>query len=207
MTHIKNFNDRITSRNRSSKNILAITNKGVFMEFTGRSIPGVCRILRKDFDKAGKWSANFWKCELEDDVISATHTQDFGLCRYFKSETWDEVVSEFLGLFEGLDNPAWREAAQQFIRATYTKTAERLDVEEDEFENNHLPELVEAQEALAIAQEAASAAKLEVKQLIEAKRLRQEAAELKRKTEEISSRLKNKGSMSLEELQELYNNL
>ena len=202
------FNDKLGHRGLYHKNVLAVVTAGIFVEFAGETIPGVVRVVRSDYSKNGKWSHSTWDCELAEGIVATVHPQDWETGEYFNSATWPLAIAEFLRRFPDLSGPTWEAAVERFIRATYARSASRLDAEASRSsEAAPIAELIAAQEQLATAQRELARAKSEVGQLLAAREAEELAAELTRKTAAVTERLAGARKLSLADLQDLYRQL
>lgn len=99
---------------------LDLEKDGVFHEFKGASIPGICRVVRDEYKKNGKWSYTTWTLQLAEGVHAWTNAggrlADLGgLCTLTApltlAATWADVP----------------EPLHRVVRGAYPRTTQRLD--------------------------------------------------------------------------------
>lgn len=100
--------------------VLHLEKDGQFHEFKGASIPGVCRVIRDDYKKNGKWSFSTWTIQLADGVQAWTNAGGrvadlSGLCALTSpltmAATWADVP----------------EPLRRVVRSIYPNNAQRLN--------------------------------------------------------------------------------
>ena len=207
---VVSFSDKIGRRGRRSVSLLVVEAEGqrVIVEFTGKTIPGVCRVLRWDYLKNGKWSHSTWQVELEQGVRAAGLSQDWETGRWTNELTWEGALEDFAKRL-GVELPEWESAVERFVRACFPKVAAELDAErEARGRAPALPEvaarLAAAQEELARAQRERSELRTEIQALREAAQAEEEARRIRERNRIVREALRARGGRaSLAELQEL----
>lgn len=206
------FDNGIGSRGRRHVNVLVVTSPApLFLLFSGKSIPGVCRVESRAANQNGKWSKDIWTVSLNEGVFGGPFAQDWEVGTFFPSCTWTAAIAHLLhvarfGRDEKLEGEAWEAAAERFIRAEFPKTAARLDQEASEAaQPADVDALVRAQQELASANTELQAAKAEVEKQVQVLEAEEKAATLRAQTKVLRDKLtQHKGQrMSLEELRGL----
>lgn len=200
------FDDKRGSRGLRHLNLLAArlpNGQQVVFEFTGKQIPGICQVIKEDYSKNGKFSANYWDCELAEGVIGWSHSQRWETGAWLDSKRWPEAIAEFsnhYGENRGIDP----DAAERFIRATWKQLARAMDKASQEAKSDPsvaLQELLEAQEELAEANREFGNVVKEIATLEETERCRQEAVAIRERTAKAREAMKK--GVSLSELRSL----
>ena len=89
------FSDQAEPRDRTPK-LYFITPGGV-VGFTGRSIPGVCRVDGSNYSKAGKWSSSKYEITCPDNIVPVR------IIRPWEGwgSTWRSIVDETTPVIDG----------------------------------------------------------------------------------------------------------
>lgn len=121
MSEVISWSDRLGNRKRVP--FLLLRKDNDLMMFSGKDIPGICVITKRDYEKCGIYSCNKFQIELASGVISLPKMQGWetgGILEglNIERETWECVANSF-----GVSVPS----VQRFFREHFPKTANALD--------------------------------------------------------------------------------
>lgn len=172
------FDDRRGHRGRGHKNLLLVRQQ-VVIPFAGETIPGVVRVLRRDYAKQGKWSHSTWSVECAPGVLAFSLGEDWETGEYFNSATWAGAAQEFRARLPEGASPE-DGVLERAIRALFPRTTERLDREAAaQAAPVDVAALVAAQEELAAATREAAATIKAADEAVEIARLREQAGKVR----------------------------
>lgn len=192
------YNDGMASRSRHSMLVLFDPETNLMWEWKG-DIPGFCVTKTSSSNKNGKWSSTTYTILLHERLQSFKWTQDWDEGTYTGGyNTLEDCFQWFKGQ-SGWDNLTI-EAFDAFIKARLSAAAKRFAESKAKLE-------IVADNALLLALKAQQEVKEQISQEIKVREESQAAQEINRRVEIVVGKLANKGSMSLEELQALYNEL
>lgn len=196
-------NNAMGSRSLRHVNLLLCPGQGI-VEFTGKDIPPVLRVVKEDYTRNGKWSHSTWTVEIQDDFELLAYGQDWEMGKFFPGKTWPEALKRLNSKLDG--KPAkmgiTEAMMERAIRSIFPKSAAAIDAAEAEFANagNALAELLAAQDELSAARKAEAEVLGQIRQMEEAEKMRQEAAETRARVERANSLLKSGQKISLADL-------
>lgn len=195
-------NNQLGSRALKHVNLLLVPQQGI-VEFQGRDIPPVARVLKESYKKDGKWSHYTWTVEIPDEFELLPFSQDWETGKYFPVNTWPEAIDRLNSKLDG--KPARLgispEQMERAIRSLFREAAEKIDAAETAFSGsgNVLDELLQAQDALAEIQRQEAEINAKIYQLEQAESLRQQAAETAARVAAAQNIMKS-GKVSLADL-------
>lgn len=200
--------DQMLSRGRQKMNIL-VTKLGI-VEFTGKHIPPVLKVIKEDYSKNGKWSHSTYHIEVDESCEMVTWSQDFELGTYVTAKRWKEALQDFRNK---INIDVTDEMIENFIRHRLEKAAEKLDnYEQIVAQQTSLEELMQNQSVFAEAQQKKSQAQATIQlanQMIEqVEQAQAEAEEAERQAETAKSvieTLKSGKSFNLADLKSALN--
>jgi len=116
------WNNGQGSRGRQAR-CFVIAPDGNVYRFTGQDIPGIVKVLGRDYEKRGKWSNSTYRCISPAGVVSVSWMQDWDTGATFPQDTWEEA-------FEWLATQAPQanfESFESLVRQEFSETATKFD--------------------------------------------------------------------------------
>ena len=194
------YNDKMASRGLNSMLVLFSQTDSVLTEFLGENIKGLAVIVKKDYNKNGKWSSTTFTIRIPDNVVAFRWTQDWDMGRYLVGEGWQETYDHFIIASEF---PCDFATFERFVYFRFPKMAKRFCETKEALANigkESLDSIRELQSLQMRIEKEIIAKALEEKKAI----IAIQTKERLEKVSEISKKLKGK-TLSLEELKELMN--
>jgi len=191
------FNDGIGNRGLNSMLVLFSQTDSVLTEFLGENIKGLAVIVKKDYNKNGKWSSNTFTIRIPDNVVAFRWTQDWDMGTYLVGEDWQEAYNHFILASEF---PCDFETFERFVYFRFPKMAKIFCETAEDLSTV-------GEESLASIRELQSL-QMDIEKNIIAQELKNKKTKIAEETTkrlekvlEISQKLK--GKMTLEDLKEL----
>ena len=192
------YNDKMASRGLDSMLVLFSQKDSVLTEFEGENIKGLAVIVKKDYNKNGKWSSNTYTIRIPDHVVAFRWTQDWDMGRFLVGEGWQETYDHFIIASEF---PCDFATFERFVYFRFPKMAKRFCETEEDLANigkESLDSIRELQQIQRDIEKAIIAQELKTKKT----KIAEETAKRLEKVSKIAEKLKGK-TLSLEELKEL----
>ena len=117
------YSDGISARGRKVA-AFVIPHNGEPVEFLGKTIPGLARVLSEKRTKNGKWSHNTYQIELHNAQF-VEWRQYFDGGEWVNAKTWEMTIEEVSKRFPVIKDP------EKFLRLFFQSTASRLDEEKN----------------------------------------------------------------------------
>ena len=116
------WNDGMGSRSRYPR-CLVVAPNGDIHNFTGSDIPGVVKVLGRDYHKNGKWSNSTFRCVSPKGTVTISWKQDWDTGETFPQDSWEAA-------FDWLKShapQASRKAFEEIVRKEWKKAAAKFD--------------------------------------------------------------------------------
>ena len=191
------FNDGIGNRGLNSMLVLFSQTDSVLTEFVGENIKGLAVILKKAYNKNGKWSSTTFTIRIPDNVVAFRWTQDWDAGTFLVGEDWQGAYDHFINMSEF---PCDFATFERFVYFRFPKMAKIFNETEEDLSTvgeESLDSIRKLQSLQMDIEKNIIAQELKNKKT----KIAEETTKRLEKVLEISQKLK--GKMTLEDLKEL----